>query len=265
MLHCGESDNRAGHKSLSGSGTVPSASARRSADFRNEVKRGRVESRRLLLLPVLSRSASPRSRGAERPLSRGDGRDQTIATPRIRAPARPATDFSLRPERAVGSARTPWLLLPRSSSYALTTAIGVTRSPGGPSSWLFLPQPSDALDTTRLLAQRADRRSASKHADYRSRARAGVHLEAGNAVECGDLHYAGGAFARVLLSRRASVLRSPRLRVARGRRYWGRASARLRATSANTHSASRRPVRAKSLPPDEGRFPRARPRPASRR
>ncbi len=32
-----------------------------------------------------------------------------------------------RPERAVGSARTPWLLLPRSSSHALTTAIGVKR------------------------------------------------------------------------------------------------------------------------------------------
>ena len=35
----------------------------------------------------------------------------------------------LRPERAVGSARTPWLLLPRSSSYALTTAIGVIQQP----------------------------------------------------------------------------------------------------------------------------------------
>ena len=53
----------------------------------------------------------------------------------------------------------------------------------GARSWLLLPQPSEALDTTRLLAQRADRRSASKHADYRSRARAGVHLKAGNAVE----------------------------------------------------------------------------------
>ena len=36
----------------------------------------------------------------------------------------------------------------------------------GARSWLLLPQPSDALDTTRPLAQRADRRSASKHADY---------------------------------------------------------------------------------------------------
>jgi hypothetical protein len=53
----------------------------------------------------------------------------------------------------------------------------------GARSWLLLPQPSDALDTTRLLARRADRRSASKHADCRSRARAGVLLEAGNAVE----------------------------------------------------------------------------------
>ena len=53
----------------------------------------------------------------------------------------------------------------------------------GARSWLLLPQPSEALDTTRLLAQRADRRSASKHADYRSRARAGVDLEPGNAVE----------------------------------------------------------------------------------
>ena len=53
----------------------------------------------------------------------------------------------------------------------------------GARSCLLLPQPSDPLDTTRLLAQRADRRSASRHADYRSRARAGVHLEAGNAVE----------------------------------------------------------------------------------
>jgi len=53
----------------------------------------------------------------------------------------------------------------------------------GVRSWLLLPQSSDALDTTRPLAQRADRRSASKHADYCSRARAGVHLEAGNAVE----------------------------------------------------------------------------------
>ena len=57
------------------------------------------------------------------------------------------------------------------------------RSPGWRECWLLLPQPSEALDTTRLLAQRADRRSASKHADYRSRARAGVDLEAGNAVE----------------------------------------------------------------------------------
>ena len=63
------------------------------------------------------------------------------------------------------------------------TASGVTRSPGRAREAGCLPQPSEALDTTRLLAQRADRRSASKHADYRSRARAGVHLEAGNAVE----------------------------------------------------------------------------------
>ena len=61
-----------------------------------------------------------------------------------------------------------------------TTARGATRSPWpGARSWPLLPQPSDALDKTRPLAQHADRRSTSKHADYRSRARASIHLEAG--------------------------------------------------------------------------------------
>ena len=74
--------------------------------------KGRVESRRLLLLLVRSSSASPRSRGAARLLSCGDGRDRTIATARIRAPARPATDFSLRPqarvsERGAGQSASP--------------------------------------------------------------------------------------------------------------------------------------------------------------
>ena len=41
-------------------------------------------------------------------------------------------DCRNRPERAAGSARTAWLLLPRSSSYALTAGIGVKQQLCGP-------------------------------------------------------------------------------------------------------------------------------------
>ena len=64
----------------------------------------------------------------------------------------------------------------------------------------------------RLLAQRADRRSASKHSDYRSRVRAGVHLEAGNAVKFEQLRPRSSPTASLLVSRNRSHLQGPCLR-----------------------------------------------------
>jgi hypothetical protein len=115
-----------------------------------------------------------------------------------RAAGRVAPSSSPHAEAAEGACRDPlsYQCVAEPAGPRLTTHVRPKRPPPphgrcrrdavtrpGARSWLLLPQPSDALDTTRLLAQRADRRSASKHADYRSRSRAGVHLEAGNAVE----------------------------------------------------------------------------------
>src|SRR5438270_11811995 len=99
------------------------------------------------------------------------------------------------------------------ASVTRSTRDAVTRP--GARSWLRLPQPSEALHTTRLLAQRADRRSTSKDADYRSRARAGVHLEAGMLSRLGKLdgrpptRPAPGSLARPHLGSR---IRSPHMR-----------------------------------------------------
>ena len=89
--------------------------------------------------------AEPKASGASRPDERSGGRGGCFARTSANSHRRGSRGCSgrdaqlprdrprvlLRPERAAGSARAAWLLLPRSSRYALTTPIGVEQPHSG--------------------------------------------------------------------------------------------------------------------------------------
>ena len=80
-----------------------------------------------LTLPADSPPSTSPPREEHRCFNRGCPTSCLYARPGSSSAATPVDLAAHRPERAAGSARAVWLLLPRSSSYALTTAIGVIR------------------------------------------------------------------------------------------------------------------------------------------